>query len=287
MGRKRPDIQGFRDWLLARGRSPYTAYQYGNCVSLCLRDGHGVTGRLVGSRLAPKTKRANLAALRAWAKWTKDADLADVLDDLKLPPPERVTAKEPLTLEEWSALLDAIPLLDLTEATRNAVEMIALRGFRVGDVCRLSRSAVRRGAQTGILNYRGKSGRQINWTVRPFESQLQWFADQRNWSVVGELVAPDSEDTYRSARQRLYRVFPRLAAAIGVSEDELSPHRLRRTYAVHFLDQVRGDLEKLRQHMGWASIATAAQYVDHSRREELDALADSLSERVTHASQED
>jgi integrase len=78
---------------------------------------------------------------------------------------------------------------------------------------------------------------------------------------------------------RLYRLFGRLAEAAGIPPSELTPHRLRRTYAVHFLDGVGGDLEKLRQHMGWASIATAAQYVDHSRREELDAVAEQVARR--------
>jgi len=272
-------IQKFFQWLRDRGRSEGTAELYANDVTLCLGDSRGVTARLVTEGLAPKTKRHNLAALRAWAKFARDQKLVDVLDDIKLPPPERVTEKAPLSLEEWQDLLDTIPDLHLPEPDENALTMIAIRGFRVGDVCRLSRKAVTQGLQTGILNFRGKSNRQLAWTVAPFEDELRFFASNRGWEKVCDLIAPNGKDRYKSARQRLYRAILRLADLLGIPQSELSPHRLRRTYAVHFLDQVGGDLEKLRQHMGWANISTAAQYVDHSRREELDALAAEMAKR--------
>lgn len=253
-----------------------TAELYVSNVRNCLTDSRGITARLVRDGLAPKTKRHNLAALRAWAKWTRDADLEALLEDLKLPPPERVTEKEPLTIDEWAALQEAIKEVPMTAAERNAIEMITIRGFRVGDVCRLTKQAVRQGMRTGLLNYKGKSGRQIEWTVNPFESQLRWFSEQRGWLTVGQLIAPRCKDTYKGARNHLYKRFLEIDLQAGIPVDELSPHRLRRTYAVHFLEAVGGDLEKLRQHMGWASIATAAQYVDHSRREELDKIAESL-----------
>lgn len=258
---------------------------YGGSVKSCLRDQRGLTARLIRDGLAPKSKRVNLAALRAWARFTKDADLAELLADLKLPPPHRVHEKRPLELEDWDRLIDAIDQLDaqvrLPMAERAAIEMICLRGFRVGDVCRLTRVAVRNGLHTGLLNYRGKGNRQITWTAKPFESQLEELLTERGWTTVADLIAPDAnrETRVRAARQRLARRFRRLARLADIPVDEMTPHRLRRTYAVHFLDQVGGDIEKLRQHMGWANINTAAQYVDHSRREELDRFAEEMARR--------
>ena len=55
----------------------------------------------------------------------------------------------------------------------------------------------------------------------------------------------------------------------------MHPHRLRRTYSTHFLRRIQGDPQaiiKLQRHMGWASMATAAQYVDNVGKAELDAI---------------
>jgi integrase/recombinase XerD len=281
MPSKQAQIQRFSDWLIGRGRTEGTAELYAHNVAHCLADRRGLTGRLVRDGLAPKTKRTNLAALRAWAKYTKDTSLLETLDDLKLPPPERIHEKRPLTLDEWDGVIAAVDELPFKEAEAAALMMICMRGFRVGDVCRLTKRAVREGVRTGLLNYRGKSGRQIEWTVAPFREHLDWFAAQKGWRHAYDLIMPRSAERlrYKAARLRLYRLFGRLAEAAGIPPSELTPHRLRRTYAVHFLDGVGGDLEKLRQHMGWASIATAAQYVDHSRREELDAVAEQVARR--------
>jgi integrase len=274
-------IQAFKDWLLERGRSQGTADLYGCNARNCLADARGATARLTREGLAPKTKRANLAALRAWCKFDSDGELLVRLDDLKLPPPERVKEKLPLARDEWDALIEAIPTVGFEPAVENAVEMICIRGFRVGDVCRLLRGQVRSGLASGLLNYRGKSGRQIEWSVAPFQHCLKWYLDQGRWRSVAHLVVHDCMEHryFESARKKIRRSFRTLAPVIGLAPEDLSPHRLRRTYAVYFLQEVEGDLEKLRQHMGWASIATAAQYVDHSQREELDAIAARMAQR--------
>jgi integrase len=246
-----------------------------------LSDPRGPTARLTKEGLAPKTKRANLAALRAWCKFAEDGELLLRLEDLKLPPPERVKEKLPLARDEWAAIIEAVPTVGFDPAIEHAIEMICLRGFRVGDVCRLLRAQARSGVATGLLNYKGKSGRQIEWSIGPFEHCLRWFLDQQGWRCVASLIAPSSSDStqFETARQKVRRSFRVLAPFAGLPPEELSPHRLRRTYAVYFLQEVDGDLEKLRQHMGWASIATAAQYVDHSQREELDKVAERMAQR--------
>lgn len=84
----------------------------------------------------------------------------------------------------------------------------------------------------------------------------------------------------RAARLNVERVFSRLGEEIGLEAGAVTPHRLRRTYAVNFLQAVDGDVVKLKDHMGWASLQTAMRYVDHSQREELDKVAAAMMRRT-------
>lgn len=57
------------------------------------------------------------------------------------------------------------------------------------------------------------------------------------------------------------------------------PHRLRRTYALEYLKGLVGDPDALmmpKQHMQWESLATAVEYVDHARGQELDDAAEKI-----------
>jgi len=73
------------------------------------------------------------------------------------------------------------------------------------------------------------------------------------------------------------RVVAAYGADLGI--EDLHPHRLRRTYAVAYLRANKGDPEaliNLQQHMQWAGIATAMEYVNHLRGREIDAVAETL-----------
>ena len=281
------DLAAFAAWMVGRGRSPDTAAQYVGKIRACFADRRGLTGRLTGSSLAPKSRRQNLAALRAWARFAKDHELRERLDDLKMAPPERVLEKIPLTEDEWADMIEALTELDgqIDPVVHACLEMICLRGFRVGDVARLERAAVNQAARTGVLNYRAKGGRQLQWEAGAFMHCLEVLREHRRWSLVADLISPNAADTERrprwhAARQRLQRSLPIVVEAAGLPVEEVTAHRLRRTYAVHYLEEVGGDIVKLQKHMGWASIQTASAYVDHSQRRELDEVAERMRQRI-------
>jgi integrase len=118
--------------------------------------------------------------------------------------------------------------------------------------------------------------RTSNYSIEPFRHCLQLLSDQeRRWRTTADLLSPTAGENsrQRSARQRLQRAMSSAAGAAGIDPDTMYPHRLRRTYAEAFYAEVRGDLVRLRDHMGWADINTAARYVTRDRREELDAIA--------------
>ena len=92
----------------------------------------------------------------------------------------------------------------------------------------------------------------------------------------------------RGFSRAVERNLVRLGVRAGIYD--LYPHRLRRTYAVQYLRALKGDPEalmKLTQHMQWASMATAMEYVDHARGDELDAAAYKLFDRDAPADDDD
>lgn len=270
---KQPDLQPFHDWMCSRGRTEQTADLYCTHLRLCYEE-RNLKVRLLGD-LSPNTKRGVLASLRAWAKFNGDGDLLADLEDVKLPAPERVAEKNPLTKREWIAICDAIEELDIDENLRAAGRMCAVRGFRVGDVCRLTRPPIRQALETGTLIYKAKSGRHLRWGAGLFSESLEQFLATRKWTHVHDLLAPGArpELRWRSGRQNVARMIDLAAVAAGIEPGTVSPHRLRRTYAVEFLKAVDGNVVKLKDHMGWASLQTAMSYVDHSQQQELDRVA--------------
>jgi integrase len=71
------------------------------------------------------------------------------------------------------------------------------------------------------------------------------------------------------------RSLEKCALNIGLDVDDVHPHLLRHTYATRYYEACQ-DPKKLQDHMSWANIATAMNYVGQSSREELDAIADAM-----------
>lgn len=275
-------LQDFEQWMCRRGRQFDTAHQYARKVDLCFDDRRGLTTRLTSDDLSPMSRRQNLAALRSWAKFAKDGTLRDRLDDIKLPPPERVLEKTPLSGDEWSAMIDALARVDLEPHLHACVEMICIRGFRVGDVVRIGRAPIQQALRTGRLIYRAKGNRRLNWPSAPFDHCLRLFSESKRWNQVCDLVTPRGRDDrrWKNARLKVQRAFPAVVAEAGLPIGTVTPHRLRRTYATHYLAQVGGRADKLQKHMGWASLQTAMMYVDHDEGDELELEAAAMRQRL-------
>jgi integrase len=109
---------------------------------------------------------------------------------------------------------------------------------------------------------------------------LEILPDYNGWDRVEDLISPRSSPgklRRRAASKAAARALNVCAERAGI--DDLYPHRLRRTYAVEYLRAMKTDPEavvKLQQHMQWASLATAMQYVDHHRGAELDVAAEAM-----------
>jgi integrase len=278
------DVEGFRAHLLDLGLTKGTVGVYVGDVTTAFR-GSGILARLRDPEIAPKTKRHILAASRHWAEFTSDTGLTAALKKLRLPPARRKKAKVPMDRADLFRLLDELKAATYIEPMAKAViGLMASRGLRLGDVLRLTRQEVRRALSDGVLAYEAKGRRRIEFKVlKTFRPYLKAFEPERgDWERVDELISPEASPGGRrfAAARAIERALGKVAAALRIWG--LYPHRLRRTYAVEYLRQLHGDPEaiiKLTQHMQWASMLTALEYVDHARGDELDGIAVRIFDR--------
>ncbi len=273
------NLEKFRTWLIERGRSDDTAELYALNLRSCAADPGGITHRLVAGELAPNTLRTNLAALRAWAKYTHDADFAQRLADIRLPPARRVKDKAPLGIDAWRTVVRHLHTCPMRpEAMRHVLLIMAVRGLRAGDVLRIRRTEVVRALSTGKLGYEGKGRKRIEIPAAPIRPQLEALAQIRGWERVRDLVGTGT--SRRALGRKVWRAALRTAKGCGIAE--MNPHRYRRTFATQFLGELAGDpnaIVKLQKYMGWESMTTAARYVDVVSQDELDQIGAAL---VTH-----
>lgn len=269
----------FIEWMQFRGRSEDTAKLYALHVRMANEHARGYRGRLMDKKLAPKTKRIVLASLRAYAMFKGDEQMTKILRDVKLPPAVRVQAKTPLSTEHWLDLMREIHDASyLSVPMRSVLGMLVLRGFRVGDVCRLTRQDVLRAIDTGILSFEAKGNRRLEYRAKPFLVHLRNLAQFERWDRVYELLTTSEERGQKQAIDNVEYTLKTVAERAGLPPG-VHPHKLRRTYAVHFLQQMKDDPEgllKLKQQMQWQDLNTTAQYSDHSRSKELAEVEDDL-----------
>lgn len=272
-------LDDFRAYLGRFGLQPGTVAIYVHHAKRATEDG-GWIERL--KRGAPKTRRLVRAVARRWADYARDPKLREEIAEFRLPPPRRAKEKvpvDPQPLERLMREVRADPAL--TPPMRAVLGLMAYRGFRVGDVLRMKRTQVVSALATGRLSIETKGRRFLEFSVlKTFRPWLELLAHERGWETVAHLLVVDSQDEetrVQSAARKVQRAIRALGQRCGI--EHLHPHRLRRTYAVAFQRALRGDAEslpKLMEHMQWANLSTAMQYVDHVRGEAIDRVAESM-----------
>ena len=276
----------FASYLSEYGLSRNTISAYESDVTQSGGTATGLLARLRNDELAPKTRRRTLAAARRWADYQKNSKLLDQLKKIRLPPARRKTPKVPVEREELFAIIDELAKADyLSPAMRAVIGMMACRGLRCGDVLRITREELLDARAAGTLSFEAKGNRRLEFKViKTYRKYLTSLADQPgDWKRVADLLSKKGktrEMRERAAAKAIERHLVKLAVRAGVRG--LHPHRLRRTYAVQYLRSLKGDPEALvhlKQHMQWASLETALEYVDHVRGDELDEPAERMFER--------
>lgn len=269
----------FAAWMYEQGLSEGTVALYVKNVRTCHRHPRGPTARLLDRGLAPKTLHSNRAALRQWAKFLEDDQLLGQLARIRLPQAARAKAKVELSEDDWRTLLGAIRQTQMPPAIFAVLLIVGRRGLRISDALRLQRREVRDALRSGTLSYEVKGRRRLEYDAAPVREALEILDEHRGeWERVEDLVVgadcrSRGKGRRDAAARKVSRALARCARAAAI--EGVHPHRLRRTYSTHFLRRIQGDPQaiiKLQRHMGWASMATAAQYVDNVGKAELDAI---------------
>lgn len=274
------DRDAFTNYLQRRGLSSRTIDQYVFQVSAAYTKTDPLE-RLTARSLAPKTRHVVRAALTAYARFRRDDELRAELAEVRLPPAKRTNAKVPLSETAWQALHAEVETRYLDDTRSAIVGVMERRGLRLGDVLRLRRVEIDRALSSNVLTYEVKGSNRLEFGVLPtyrryLEALQSAFPSQAPGQLVSQLVTDGKSEA--AADRSIQRHLSLLADEAGIGH--VHPHQLRRTYAVWFYRKCGRDLEALRQHMGWATVATAAAYIDHDRRNELDEMALGLDDEL-------
>lgn len=274
------NLAAFERWMTEeRGRGEDTVRIYKGHLRLAAADAKGVTNRLVSNDLAPKTRRTIMAAMAAWATFAEDAPLTKRLKGIRLPPARRVGVKIPLSEPDWPKYIQHLQSCAVrSDVLRHVVLIIAKRGLRCSDALRIRRREVLAAIETGTLAFEGKGRKRTEYSAKPVLDELRGLAAlPGKWDRLSELVSRGPKNHRRAAANRIARLMKKAGKDAGIVD--VHPHRLRRTYATRFLEQLAGDpraIIKLQKHMDWESITTAAMYADAVDAEELDQVGDRL-----------
>ena len=271
------DYRKFHQWLLSRGRVTGTADLYVHHVAAAFDNYESPAQRVAATSLAPKTRLAALSALLAWARWKDDRTLEKVLRDLKKPRDARESERPPLTDQEREAFEKTIAKTANSSLAWAVVALMARRGFRVSDVLRLTRTQVQAAIRENVLRFKAKGSIMLRAPTKRFKHILGYLLSVPKWQTVAEGISPTATNPMVAARAQVSRLVKDMAVQSGMAPEEMYPHRLRRTYAVRYLAAASGDLTKLKAHMGWTSIATAALYSDWYSDQALEEIADKMA----------
>lgn len=270
-------IEWFLDYLkVERGASNHTILAYRNDLSLIgayfeeagvddwaqLRPEHLVRFEAtLGKGISQATAQRRLSSLRSLLKFLKRNNAGPSID---LPSTggfrKKKALPKALTLEELTAILEA-PDISKPHGLRDRalMELIYGAGLRVSEAIGLSLEEL--DLERQALRVTGKRGK-TRWIPLPSETGA-WLRKYLSVARPELSNKPNSLVILSNRgsaliRQTAYKILTHYAALAGVEQD-VSPHVLRHTYAVHLL-KGGADLRAVQELLGHESIATTQVY---------------------------
>jgi integrase/recombinase XerC len=234
--------------------------------------------RQLGRReLSQAAIRLRFSALNSFYKFLMRRGLVESspVKGVSLPKPAK-RLPQFLTLDQMNALLDA-PLreyetkFDARKETTKAIspvpylrdrailETIYSCGLRIGEICRMLAGEIEPDELVVNVHGKGKKERQVPIGRAAIESI------QAYWKRLAKPPAIDDPVFFASEKKRS-AIYPRLVqlrlknylSACGL-DPNLTPHKLRHTYATHLLD-AGADLRSVQEMLGHSNLATTQVY---------------------------
>lgn len=274
--------------VVEKGRSPLTISAYRRDLRRyqVFLDSRGATLRSASSDdvdafalslraegLAASSSTRTLVAVRNLHRWLSAEEVVDHDPTLLLATP-RLPRPLPKALSEAQvgALLGAVESRVELDADPLALRDLALlevlygTGARVSEVCGLGFGDVDLdGALVRLFGKRSKE--RIVPLGRPAVRSLAvWFDQGRPALAPAEWRSRDDADAVflgarggRLTRQGAWLVLQRWARAVGLGDDQVSPHVLRHSCATHLLDR-GADIRTVQELLGHATVSTTQIY---------------------------
>ncbi|MBR4489100.1 site-specific tyrosine recombinase XerD [bacterium] len=256
------DLKQFTEWLAGQGSS------------LSAADSMLVSEYVVhlskDNRLSDKSLARVTSSMRSFFKFllenkSIDSELLEVLEPVKL----KNSLPTFFTLEELRDLLSAIDTTSVPGfRDRTIFELFYSSGLRVSELIDLKIGNIYRRDQ--LLRVRGKGSKE---RVVPYSDDAAVFLHEYLDKMRHKLMRPGDFNEYvfinnhgqQFTRQGIWKKIKEYARLAGITK-EISPHKLRHTFATHLLEG-GADLRTLQDLLGHASINTTEIYthVEHKK----------------------
>ncbi len=261
-------IEEFETYLDLEGKSPNTVRMYSYYVRRYLEWGGALNARSALRFLARlrregySNRSLNLVvqALRAYFRFEGYDEEAEKLKPPKVPR----SLPKALTREEVKRLLSVIP------PTRKRDRLIVLllygAGLRVSELCNLKKDDV--DLERGIIVVRGGKGAKDRVVPIPefLVKEIRSYLETRSDSSEYLLVEERRRNKDRLSTKTVWYLLKKYGKKAGV---EVTPHRLRHSFATHMLE--RGvDIRAIQELLGHSNLSTTQIYtkvtVEHLKR---------------------
>lgn len=272
--------------------SASSARTYGRAVSFALRNYPDDPEKMLTRKNLTKSSRHTYgAALRRWAEFTKDKEMAESLKSPEMRRNMKNALREehrthtkhdvqPFTSEEEKAIYGVLKAWKTDRKLDSwqwpGISMMFNLGLRAGaDLAWLAKKDVEAALKSGtalVIMTKGSKERELPAAL-VMEELRRLVSIKEEWAIFADLVVSikSSEDTttrVKNAYERIRRCVKTLAEEAGIPPEDIHTHRLRHN-AAQRLYAVTKDIRMVQKFLGHESYNTTLGYLKKNETTEI------------------
>lgn len=209
--------------------------------------------------LARETIRSYITALKvAWAFWSEEYGLEDVMERIKKPKASKPIPKG-ISSKDFIRIFEATSDDRAGIRDRAILAILADTGSRRGGLVSLTIDSIDTDARRGIVIEKGFKQRTIFWTNYTNRLLRQWVAVRPRCKTDALFVSlREGRKSEALTGEGIYQILKRLKKKAGVT-GRANPHAFRHNFARRYLLD-KGDGVTLARLLGWADLRMAEKY---------------------------